>query len=298
MAKDLIAKYVWIVDTLTRYGKLPREQLNDLWIKSAQSDGKPLAPRTFYHYRRAIEENFHIDIMCNSAGEYYIDEIGEGNESAITNLLLDSFAINNLLRENQGLNHKIQVEVIPSARQFLSQVMDATKLNQKIIFSYESFNRSRIETDIIFRPYLLKLYKQRWYMIGLKEKDHTIRTYALDRVKKMSSLNQTFIPPSDGALAYEFDNIVGITSTKAEIRTIRIKAERTQAKYLRALPLHHSQREEIHDHYSIFTYQLKLNYELVHEILSFGAAVEVLEPIELKAMVVSELKENLRVYEY
>lgn len=297
MAQDLIARYIWIVDTLTRYGKLTRSQINDLWMRSAVSDGNPIPERTFYHYRRAIEQNFHIDILCNRHGEYYLDHNDNSREKAFTDLLLDSFAVNAALRDNPLFNGKIQVETIPSARQFLSQVMEATKLSRKIVFSYEGFNRSRAEEGIIFRPYMLKLYKQRWYMIGLKEKDNALRTYALDRVKELKNLHDAFQAPPDDTLNEIFDNIIGITSSKADVRTVKIKAERTQAKYFRALPLHSSQQEEIHDDYSLFTYRLKLNYELVHEILSYGASVEVIEPKELRAMITTELKRNLSIYE-
>ncbi|MDE6336198.1 MAG: WYL domain-containing protein, partial [Muribaculaceae bacterium] len=70
-----------------------------------------------------------------------------------------------------------------------------------------------------------------------------------------------------------------------------------QAKYFRALPLHPSQQETIHDDYSIFTYQLKLNYELAHEILALGDAVKVLDPPELKAMVITQLHAALNQYD-
>ena len=71
--KELINKYVWIVDTLNRYDRLTRKELNDLWRRSAYGDGNDMPERTFYNYRRGIEENFHIDILCDKTGHYYID---------------------------------------------------------------------------------------------------------------------------------------------------------------------------------------------------------------------------------
>ncbi|MDE6577079.1 MAG: hypothetical protein K2K58_02765 [Muribaculaceae bacterium] len=62
MAHDLIGRYVWIVDTLTRYEKLSRKEINRLWMLSPFSEGEPLPERTFYNYRRNIEKNFNIDI--------------------------------------------------------------------------------------------------------------------------------------------------------------------------------------------------------------------------------------------
>ncbi len=295
MAKDLIAKYVWIVDTLNRYGKLSRQDIDDLWMQSPHSDGNPLPERTFYHYRRAIEENFHIDILCNRNGEYYIDP-GENPESnALANWLLDSYAVNSAVKDSTATG-RIIVEDVPSSREFLPNVLEAISRSEKVSFTYAGFNRSRPESEILFHPYFVKRYKQRWYMIGLREKSGDLRTYALDRVKALNIVASKFEMP-DIEPEELFKNVLGMTLSKAPAKTVKIQATPQQAKYFRALPLHSTQQEEITDNYSIFTYQLKLNYELVHEILSYGAAIKVLQPRELKVMVEEELKATLSQYD-
>lgn len=75
-----------------------------------------------------------------------------------------------------------------------------------------------------------------------------------------------------------------------------LKVDSRRAKYLRALPLHHSQDEAIHDDFSIFSYQLRLTPDFVQEILSYGPELTVLEPPELKAMIVKSLTESLNNY--
>lgn len=297
MARDLISRYVWIVDTLNRYGKLTREDIDRLWMRSSISDGNPIPPRTFYHYRRAIEENFHIDILCNRNGEYYIDQGDDDNNRKFTNWLLDSYAVNSVMKESHGASGRILVEDVPSAREFLPVVLEAIAATEKVRFTYAGFNRSRAEEDILFHPYFVKRYKQRWYMVGLREKTDDIRTYALDRVKQMQLVSQTFTMPDKVDPGTFFDNIIGITLSKAPARIVKIRTTPQQAKYLRALPLHNTQQEEIHDKYSIFTYRLKLNYELVHELLSFGAEVTVLSPRELQLMVMDELHKSIVQYE-
>lgn len=296
MARDMISRYVWIVDTLSRYGKLSRAQLNELWLRSHLSDGKDMPERTFHYYRRSIEQNFHIDIRCNSRGEYYIDSPDSKRDRAFSNWLIDNYAVGTALQASADLDDRVCVEEVPSAREFLPDVLEALKHNEKILFTYAGFSRSRPEPGILFHPYFLKLYKQRWYMVGLREKSGDIRTYALDRVRELNLSKETFVMPTDNPAADIFESIIGISSSKAGVKTVRLKADRTQAKYFRALPLHHSQTEEIHEDYSIFTLQVKLNYELVHEILSCGKALQVLEPPELKAMVVTELLDTLKLY--
>lgn len=296
MARDMINRYVWIVDTLNRYGRLTRAQINDLWLRSSVSEGKPLSERTFHYYRRAIEENFHIDIACNRLGEYFIDAADSRRDKAFSNWLLDNYAVGTALTASADTEGRVYVEEIPSAREFLPDVLEAIRNNEKIIFTYAGFSRSRPEPGIVFHPYFLKLYKQRWYMVGLREKSADIRTYALDRVRVMNLMKETFVMPEDNAASDIFDNIIGISSSKAEVKTVRLRADRTQAKYFRALPLHHSQTEEVHEDYSIFTLRVKINYELVHEILACGKSLEVMAPQELQAMVVSELEETLEKY--
>lgn len=298
MTQNLIGRYVWLADILMRYHKLTRDEISSLWQQSPFSEGNPLPARTFYHYRRGIEENFNMVIECDSHGRYFIGrKDSQDNNSSMTNLLLESYAVGNALGESSVTPGRVEIEDVPSARRFLPSVLQAISESGKIIFTYHGFNRSRPETGIIFRPYFLKMYKQRWYVVGLKEKGKSIRTYALDRIKELQLTGEKFEMVPVEQMQELFGNIIGITTSEARVRTVRIKTTPERAKYLRALPLHHSQQEEVHDDYSIFTYQLKLNYELVHEILGFGDSVEVLEPRELRIMVVKQLKDTLYLYE-
>lgn len=298
MSKDLIGRYIWIIDTLRRYRKLTKNELNELWMRSRFSDGNPLPDRTFYHYRRGIEDNFHIDIRCNSAGEYFIDNsAGSRNSRNVANMMLDSYAINDALKEGFAAFAHIEVEDVPSAREFLPTVLEAIERKHKIRFTYAGFNRSRAEHDIVFHPWHLKRYKQRWYMLGWKEKSNGIRTYALDRVREMSLEMNKFEIPEDFDPDNYFGNIIGVTTSHADERIVRLRVTPGQAKYFRALPLHSSQTEKIHDDYSVFTYRLKLNYELVSEITALGDQVKVLEPPELVLMVKSRLSDALSQYQ-
>ena len=297
MTRDLFSRYVWIVDTLSRYEKLSRERLNQLWLRSHLSDGKPIPERTFYHYRRSIEENFHIDILCNRQGEYYINPNSINRNKSLTNWMLDNYTVNGAISDAVDISERVSVEDVPSAREFLPRVLDAIRHSEKIKFTYAGFNRSRAEKDILFAPYLLKRYKQRWYMLGNKEKDGEIRTYALDRIKEMHITNDNFTLPEGFNPDDYFGNNIGITSSKAPVHTVRLQTAPKQAKYFRALPLHPSQQEELHDDYSIFTYQLRLNYELVHEIMALGDGVKVLDPPELRLMVKEALTEALSQYQ-
>ena len=297
MAKENIARYVWLIDVLKRYKRLTREEINFHWMKSHYSGGEPMPLRSFYHYRRVVEDNFKIEIGCDNLGRYYIVNDETAKRMAITNWMLDSYALSSALTSSQIPPDRIEIEEVPSAREFLPMVLEAIHQSRKIVFSYAGFNRSRVEKDILFSPCFLKLYKQRWYMIGVKGKTHDVRTYALDRVRAMIFSDETFSIPPSLNLEDLFGNVIGVSTSHAEVKTVKLMVTPMQAKYFRVLPLHASQQEEVHDDYSIFTYRLKLNFELVHEILGLGDAVKVMEPPELRAMVVTQLRNALSRYE-
>ena len=93
-----------------------------------------------------------------------------------------------------------------------------------------------------------------------------------------------------------FRDSFGIVFTRNEAKRIALRTDPRQAKYFRALPLHRSQEEVVHDSYSIFYYRMRISPDFVEELLSHGARVEVLEPPELRAMMRTELSDALALY--
>ena len=109
-------------------------------------------------------------------------------------------------------------------------------------------------------------------------------------------LQETFVIPEDFDAESYTKYSFGIIFSQGEIKNVSIKTDSRQAKYLRALPLHQSQQEMIHDTYSIFNYRLRITPDFVQELLSHGPSITVLDPPELKAMVVTSLEESLANY--
>lgn len=295
MAKDKISCYIWIVDTILKHGRISKNDLNDLWMKSSYSHGNPMADRTFYKYRRGIEETFSIEIICDADGCYRIDSNESPYVKQFADWTLNNSAATSVMQELGTSSGRVEIEDIPSAREFLPIVSHAMSNNRKVVFTYAGFARSRPEVGILFSPYFLKLYKQRWYMFGEKD-GGGLRTYALDRVTEMEVTSDGFKMPRGIRIEDYFGSIVGITSSKATVREVVIQTTTTRAKYLRALPLHHSQQEEMHDFYSIFRYRLKLNYELISELMAMGPDVTVIAPRELQMMLLERLRSTLENY--
>lgn len=297
MARNLVNRYVWLVDTISRYGRITLKDLKSAWLRSDISEGKPLARRTFFHYRDGVEEMFDINIQCDkSTFEYYIDDSGSEENARLKSWLVDSVSLSGMLSNAHDISGRIILENVPSAREHLPVIIDALKQNHRIGFSYKSYTRSRPTDGIILEPYFVKIFKQLWYVIGLNVNDGLIKTYSLDRISRLNLLQETFTMPGDVNPSEFFRDCFGIITNKNSAKRIVLRVEPTQAKYFRALPLHPSQQEEVHDEYSVFTYRMRITYDLKEEIMSHGASIEVLEPKELKTLICTELEQALMNY--
>jgi len=298
MARNLVNRYVWLVDTIARYGRVTLKEINRAWLHSDISDGKPLARRTFFHYRDAVEDMFDINIQCDKTTfEYYIDESGGESNARLRSWLVDSLSMSGMLSNARNISARIMLENVPSAREHLPVVIDAMKQNCRIRFSYKSYTRVQRVNGIVLEPYFVKIFKQLWYVIGRNVKDGLVKTYALDRMSELHLMQELFELPADINPSGFFKDCFGIITNKNNAKRIVLRVEPTQAKYFRALPLHSSQQEEVHDDYSIFSYKMRITYDLKEEIMSHGASIEVLEPAELKTLIRNELEQALRNYQ-
>lgn len=103
------------------------------------------------------------------------------------------------------------------------------------------------------------------------------------------------IPEGFNAENY-FADCFGIITSQGQAKDIMLRVKPMQAKYFRSLPLHHSQREELHDEYSLFYYHMHLTYDLIQQLLSYGPEIEVVSPRELRVAIKQKLDDALKQY--
>ncbi|MBD5325600.1 MAG: WYL domain-containing protein [Bacteroides sp.] len=299
---SLLSKYTWLVDTLRRTGRMTRAEINRRWMDSTVGNGSELRRRTFYNYRQAVADLFGVEILFDpSTDEYYIsgdsDTSAPGGGDSVTDWLLNSAAMSGMLSDARSISDRIFLEHVPSARQNLAPMIEAIKNERVVRFDYHPFSRSVETRGIELEPYLLKLFRQRWYVAGRNVAEGRIKTYALDRISEPTLTSTPFImPPTFDPKEY-FRYSFGIVVDRQKPRRVTLRTDSRQAKYLRALPLHPSQQEMIHDDFSIFTYELLLTPDFLRELMSLGPDVTVIAPPELKTMLAERLRETLKLYD-
>ena len=298
MARDLYNRYVWLVDTIKRRGRITRRELDECWKRSKFGNGREgLCRRTFYNYRNAIAELFDITIEVDPATyEYYIND-EDSHNSNVTDWLLNSSAVSEVLSGSRDISDRIYLENVPSAREHLALIFSALRSCNRIRFNYHNYARIQPTVGVVIEPYFARIFKQRWYVIGLNMADNKIKTYALDRISDASIQPETFTMPEDLDVDNFFGQSFGITVLDTPPRQITIRTDHRESKYLRALPPHHSQQEVIHDGFSLFYYTMQITDDLVRELMSYGNRITVISPPELRRQIRDRLAAALANYD-
>ncbi len=298
-----LSHYVWLFDTILHNKRISQKEIEKKWELSQFYDGKKLSRSTFVRWKETAEEIFDINIECENKGEYcyYIednDKINKANDLRVW--LLDNYHISNILNSSMDIRDKIITENIPSARNFLMEITTAIKGDSALKFTYKKYGEKDVQEEIVQGlPLCLKQYKQRWYLLLQKGTD-LLRIYALDRMSKLEiAPNTENTPKMEICPSTYWENYYGIyTNNDKNPEVVKLKVSPKYTKYLRSLPLHHSQEEEeTTADFSIFTYLLCVERDFISEILSNGTDIEVLEPQSLRNEVSTTIRNMLGKYE-
>jgi len=299
MVKNLFDRYIWLVDTIYRAGKITFEEINQKWLRTDWSGGKDLPVRTFHNHRETIQDMFDININCDRRDgySYYIENKDDMERGGVRSWLLNTFAVNNLINESHQLKSRILFEEIPSGQRFLTAIIEAMRDSLSIEMVYQPFGQDE-QIKMLVDPYFLKIFKQRWYVVGRSDYHNAIRTYSLDRIQEIRTNETSFKMPKDFNPESYFENCFGIYKyDNINPCIVKIKAYGEQCKFLRTLPLHPSQQEiETKDEYSIFSYYLAPTTNFKMELLSYGNNIEVISPEQFRSDIADTLKKMNIIY--
>ncbi len=182
----------------------------------------------------------------------------------------------------------------------LDIVYHAIVNKQTLSIKYRSF-KARSAGTFTFYPYLLKEYRNRWFVFGLEKKSRTLRNLALDRMHALeTNPNERFIENSLFDPATFFNDLVGVTkSIHSKAEKIRFLAGNNDAPYILTKPIHRSQQviERNQDGSMVFEIEVVINQELQREFLGFANGIRILEPQHLVNFMKIKLKRASDNYE-
>ena len=300
MVSKTFNRYIWLVNILMQNGKLSFEEISMFWEDSHLGEGKTLPLRTFHQHRKAVEELFGIEIGCTAASDgyrYFIKNPQVMQKDKTRQWLLNSFTLSNLIIAGHNMKGRILFENIPGGIEYLQPIIEAMQKNKLLELDYQAYG-SHLET-FHMEPYAMKVYRQRWYIVGRLQEQDAIRHLSLDRIIDLRQTDTTFVLPKDFNAEKYYANSIGVfVNENLNPLKVRIRAYDRQVEYLRSLPLHRSQEEVLtkHEQYSEFQYRVCLSPELTTELLAMGENIEVLEPQELREEMKKRLEESLTRY--
>jgi predicted DNA-binding transcriptional regulator YafY len=180
-------------------------------------------------------------------------------------------------------------QTVATGLEHMDDIFNAVKEKTVLKITYQPFGKDAY--DQIVHPYLLKEYRNRWFLIGRDDKHDSICNLALDRMRSVRPSQKKFTENELFDPGTYFNNLIGVTFPLGEeISNIVLKVSPNQVPYIKTKPIHFTQEtEDLQDGWILVKLNLITNYELRSVLLSYGADIEVLEPIGLR----NQMKEIL-----
>ena len=278
-------KAIWLARLLFRRGRMTKESILDEW-RDESEDGLPMRKSTFYDNRRFLQERYGI--VIEREGEYYfIAEGGRGDRSFYEQIL--------------GANSDdAETAYRPYARgkEHTAVVMRALDESIVLAMRYAPFDKDGYDTTL--SPYCIRRFRGRSYVVGHSQRHDAVRTFAFDRIERISLTGTHFRRPASFSAKEYFRHsfsVYGGTNVKPEHITIEVSSR--VAAYLRSMPIHASQSELAPSDSGRPRFEMHLwpTPDFVGELLSYGAELCVISPTALRQTMKQHLQTMINQYD-
>jgi len=146
-------------------------------------------------------------------------------------------------------------------------------------------------------PYHLASVDGDWYMVAFCHLREDVRMFAPARIRSLKETGERFTRPADFSIADYLDSSFRVIRGVGPAQRVRLRFAPQAARYVREKTWHPSQKiDEQPDGGLMLTLEVSHLLEVKRWALAFGGACEVLEPEELRAEVVAEIRQMLGGY--
>lgn len=195
----------------------------------------------------------------------------------------------------------IHFDSVPGLKglEHLSVLYDHIVHRRTLRIGYQSFAR-HVPENIYLYPYLLKEYRNRWFLYGSTVEKHILYNLALDRIVSIEAVDTPYYIDPDFDSEHFFDDLVGVSKRKGSYpRRLRFWANAEQSNYIKTKPIHPSQQlvKTYPDGSCEFRIIVVLNFELFSTFMSYGYGVRVLAPKSAVEFMRSSLRQAADQYD-
>ena len=203
------------------------------------------------------------------------------------------------MRTGKWLNNRIVQMEVPALwpdKALFATLLDAITQRQQVAISYQRFGVDEPYNAIV-NPFLLKEYRNRWYLVARNVQVDEFRIYGLDRMPSASILSSHFDEHFDSEAFFQY--ALGITVFQDEApEAVELLFNPDDAPYVLSNPLHHSQRILQNDDKGLLVslHLYPSSYELRMLIRSYGHGVRVLKPEQLAHEIAEDAQKTAAHY--
>lgn len=295
--KEGIQRHRFIIHQLNKKPSTFKEIINFLKLQEEISEGKlTCSLRTFQREVKEISSLYNVDIEFDKSRKVYF--IREDEREAQSERLMESFDLFNAIRMGNSFgNHLIFENRRALGTEHMHGLLHAIRNRYEVKFSYRKFDGGTVTQRTVY-PIAIKEARNRWYLLAKDPASGVVKNFGLDRISQLEIGSKKFREIKDFDPAEEFKYTFGIINGTGEnSERIVLSFTPTEGRYVKSLPLHHSQKEILKNKTERrFEYELVPTYDFKMEILSYGDTVKVLEPESLRKDIVAQLKTALAGY--
>lgn len=299
MAKrEVIKRYALIINKL-RKRPATFAEIDDYLKRESELDECKLtvSKRTFQRDLDEIASIYNVEIVFDPKRQVY--HIAYSSEPEIQNRLLEAFDTFNVLNVADGISGYMQFENrTPKGTENLNAFIQAIKNQFQIKFTYQKFEDDDLSQRLA-NPYLLKEFKNRWYVLAKDCKDEVVKSFAIDRITELEITNKKFEIDASYNAEEIYRHCFGIiSSTNFEPQEIILSFDAHQGKYIKTLPLHDTQNVLIDNEQELrISLQLYITHDFIMELLSHGDKLKVIKPQYLIDEMKNTFLKALKKYE-
>ena len=238
-----------------------------------------------------------IRLAANTLSQFRGIDLFRSSEAAIDKIL-DRLSLTPHDGE-KTVEQFVQFETAPVYKGgvHLPLLLKAIQTRVPVRFYYEKFTGGK-QRQYTLHPYLLKEYRNRWYVIGYNPDKKGVVIFGLDRIAdSIQIVEGDFEPRTDFNPDIYFKHSIGITAVNDAPERIHLRFSPLSGKYVESQPMHHSQKiirnDEVALEVELF---LCITKELHMQILSYGADVEVKAPEHLRKQIGNSLATTQKFY--
>lgn len=278
-----IRKCLYLINLLERKGAMTLKEINDSYQYSSLYEGDNILPRTFLRYKDFIEVNFPCYIEYNNrTGKYELHRHKNlyGEDDSLFDYLLSAYHIEGMSELALKHRDKIILTEAPTGVENVQIILEAIDKKRGIECDYYSYNKKSVKQQKLI-PYFLRTWENRWYLVAEPDNHHHGQSvFALERMDNIRLTEDKMLPSKKITADEYFDGSFGVNhSDDQKPERILIKVYSTQVEYIKALPIHESQKEiEATDEWSIFEYRIIPCFNFYQQMLWQRERIEILEP--------------------